>query len=238
MNRRGVSTVVSTILLVAITVIIAATLTSATLDMRDELIEPPEQRVFGDTEVVVGAEHRSWNGWNGAGNATRGDIDTVHITYKGGPQFEGSEIGTIEVSWGEGSLRFINPNRFSAETEQDWHDGEPVGAFCTGDFSVGETMTIRMVHNRFQDGGQTDSETVGGIRYVESNSNDISTGGGPFFRVDGRYPVKYAGTGIIQPGDRVTVTFYGPNGNFPVAQTTGQATVATGTPTEYPVPSC
>ena len=238
MNKRGVSSVVSHVLLVAIAVILAATLTSATLSMSDELIEPPEQRVFGETEVVLGDEHRSWGGWNGIGNATRGDIDKVHVIYQGGPPFKGTEIGAVEVSWGDGTLRFINPSRFSSDTEQDFHDGEAVGDFCTGDFSAGEKMTIRMVHNKFQDGGETDMESVGGVRYVESSSNDISTSGGAFFRVDGRYPVKYSGTGIIKPGDRVTITFYGPDGKFKVAQTTGQATMTDSNPTEYSVPSC
>lgn len=246
MSERGVAPVVGTILLVAIVVIIATVVAPFFFDLPGILTEPPEQRSFGDTEVVLGAEHRSWSGWNGLGEESRGDIDTVGLTYQHGPPFAGNETGAIEVSWDDGSVRFLNPARFDAQTGQKYHDGDAVGTFCTGDFEAGETLQIRMAHNKWQDGGETDqdaaigdtSETFG-LRYVESNSNDLSTASGdPFFRVEGRYPIEYSGSGIIEPGQEVTIRFFGPEGRFVVAETSATARLATGSPAEYSAPSC
>ncbi|SNR40535.1 archaellin/type IV pilin N-terminal domain-containing protein [Halorubrum vacuolatum] len=98
-NRdRGVTPVVGIVLIVAIVVVLAATVSVVFFDVTDELTEPQEPRVFGDAEVVLGAEHRSWNGWDAAeGEPDRGDVDAVRLTYEQGPTFEGDEIGSILV---------------------------------------------------------------------------------------------------------------------------------------------
>ncbi len=244
MDDRGLPPVIGSLLLVVVTVIIAGSIGAFFLDMPGILTEPAEERVFGDTEVVLGSEHRSWTGWNNGDDPTRGDIDKIMITYVGGETFRGDETGAIEVSWDDGSVRFLNPNRFDAQTGQMYHDGE-VGDFCTGDFAAGETMTIRMVHNKWQGGGETDpDDTMAsgedfGTRYAESSWNDISTSGDdPFFRTDGRYPIEYSGSGIIESGDEVTVTFYGPEGKLIIAESSGTARVAAGEATEISARSC
>ncbi|KOX97680.1 archaellin/type IV pilin N-terminal domain-containing protein [Halorubrum tropicale] len=241
---RGVTTVVATILMVAIVVIIAATIGVAVLDFESGLSEPQELRGFSDAEVTLGPEHRAWGGWND-GNSTppRGDIDVVRVPYVSGPTFQGDEIGSILVRWegsdGEGGqVRFLNPNRFDADTNQTFHDDD-VGEFCTGDFAVGETLAIRMAHNRYQAGGTgTDVEDIG-EQYVESNQNDIARGGDePFFRVENRYPVYFSGDRPMEPGDSVEILFIGVNDEQPIAKTTAVATAATGEPTERDKPAC
>jgi len=243
-HDRGVTTVVATILMVAIVVILAATIGVVALDFETELLEPQELRGFGDAEVTLGPEHRSWGGWNnGNSNPPRGDIDVVRVPYVAGPAFQGDEIGSILVSW-EGSdgkggqVRFLNPNRFDADTSQTFHDGD-VGEFCTGDFGVGETLTIRMAHNRYQQGGTDTDVSDIGEQYVESNQNDIARGGDePFFRVENRYPIDFSGDRPMEPGDSVEILFIGVNDKQPIARTTAVAAAATGDPTERDKPEC
>ncbi|QAY21498.1 archaellin/type IV pilin N-terminal domain-containing protein [Halorubrum ezzemoulense] len=241
---RGVTTVVATILMVAIVVILAATISVVILDFESELPEPQQLRGFGDTEVTLGPEHRSWGGWNnGNSNPSRGDIDVVRVPYVAGPSFQGDEIGSILVSWegsdGEGGqVRFLNPNRFDADTAQTFHDGD-VGEFCTGDFGVGETLTIRMAHNRYQAGGTGTDVADIGEQYVESNQNDIARGDDePFFRVENRYPIDFSGDRPMDPGDSVEILFIGVNDEQPIARTTAVATAASGEPTERDKPEC
>jgi flagellin-like protein len=243
-HDRGVTTVVATILMVAIVVILAATIGVVVLDFETELLEPQELRGFGDAEVTLGPEHRSWGGWNnGNSNPPRGDIDIVRVPYVAGPTFQGDEIGSILVSWegsdGEGGqVRFLNPNRFDADTGQTFHDGD-VGEFCTGDFGVGETLTIRMAHNRYQQGGTDTDVSDIGEQYVESNQNDIARGGDkPFFRVENRYPIDFSGDRPMEPGDSVEILFIGVNDKQPIARTTAVAAAATGGPTERDKPEC
>ena len=244
---RGVTTVVATILMVAIVVILAATISVVILDFESELPEPQQLRGFGDTEVTLGPEHRSWTGWDANDSYSpppRGDIDVVRIPYIAGPTFQGDEIGSILVRWegddGEsGQVRFVNPNRFDADTGQEFHEGQTVGEFCTGDFGVGDTLTIRMAHNRYQDDGDTDISIVGGEQYVESNQNDIARGDDdPFFRVENRYPIDFGGDRPMEPGDEVEILFIGVNDKQPIARTTAVATAATGEPTERDKPGC
>jgi len=245
-NRdRGVTTVVATILMVAIVVIIAATIGVVVLDFESELPEPQELRGFGNAEVTLGPEHRTWTGWDdGDNNPPRGDIDVVRVPYISGPTFQGDEIGSILVRW-EGSdgkggqVRFLNPNRFDADSSQKFHDDD-VGKFCTGDFGVGETLTIRMAHNRYQAGGtNTDVSDIGGEQYVESNQNDIARGGDePFFRVENRYPIDFSGDRPMEPGDEVEILFIGVNDQQPIARTSAVATAATGEPTERDKQGC
>lgn len=252
MGIRGLTPVVGIALLVLITVIISSSIGVFVFDFTNVLTEPAEPRAFGETEVVLGSEHRTWyenedDAWNASsdGETPRGDIDKIIVPYNQGDSFLGNETGAIEVSWSDGSVRFLNPGRFDSQTEQKYHDAA-VGEFCTGNFHVGETLTIRMVHNSWQDGGETDPdkdnpEASGdfGIRYAESSWNDISTSANkPFFRTENRYPIEYSGTDIIKPGDEVTVTFYGPEGKLIVAETTGTARLAGGDPTRFEIPSC
>ena len=241
---RGVTSVVATILMVALVVIIAATIGVAVFDFESGLAEPQELRGFGDAEVTLGPEHRSWSGWNSSdSNSPRGDIDIVRVPYLTGPTFQGDDIGSILIRWEgddgeEGQVRFLNPNRFDADSDQTFHDGD-VGEFCTGDFGVGDTLTIRMAHNRYQGGGETDPGNIGGEQYVESNQNDIARGGDePFFRVENRYPVDFSGDRPMEPGDSVEILFIGVNDKQPIARTTAVATAATGEPTERDKPGC
>ena len=241
---RGVTSVVATILMVALVVIIAATIGVAVFDFESGLAEPQELRGFGDAEVTLGPEHRSWDDWNSSeSNSPRGDIDIVRVPYVAGPTFQGDEIGSILIRWEgddgeEGQVRFLNPNRFDADSNQTFHDGD-VGEFCTGDFGVGDTLTIRMAHNRYQGGGETDPGNIGGEQYVESNQNDIARGGDePFFRVENRYPVDFSGDRPMEPGDSVEILFIGVNDKQPIARTTAVATAATDGPTPRDKPGC
>ena len=160
-DGRGVSTVVATVLMAAIVVIIASSIGVTVFDVGSALEEPQEPRAFGDAEVTLGPEHRAWDGWNSDNSdPPRGDIDVVRLEYDAGPTFEGDEIGSRLVRWeggdGEGGqVRFLNPNLFDADSDQAFHS-QDVGAFCTGDFGVGETLTIRMAHNRYQSDGATE----------------------------------------------------------------------------------
>ncbi|ELZ95075.1 hypothetical protein C440_08362 [Haloferax mucosum ATCC BAA-1512] len=215
--------------------ILAATVSGYVFGAADKYTEPQEARAFGETTVVLGPEHRSWNGWNSGGGETRGDIDRIRIEYTHGPVFEGDDIGSVLVRWrgddGEGGhLRYVNPNRFSDDTDQAYHDGD-VGEFCTGDFGAGERLTIRMVHNRWQTDGKTGRDDVG-VRYAESNWNDIDATDGPFFRTDGRYPVEYGGDRPMEPGDTVEIKFYGPEDELLIAETEATATRFDGSPSE------
>ncbi|WP_396610945.1 archaellin/type IV pilin N-terminal domain-containing protein [Haloferax sp. S1W] len=232
---RGVSQVVSTVLLVGIVLLLAATGSGYFFEAAEGYTEPQDARAFGETAVILGPEHRSWSGWNSAGGETRGDIDRIEIAYTHGPVFEGDDIGSILVRWrgddgAGGHLRFVNPNRFGDETEQEYHDAE-VGDFCTGDFGAGERLVIRMVHNRWQTAGETGRDDVG-VQYVESHWNDIDTGDGPLFRTNGRYPVEYGGDRPMKPGDTVEVRFYGPEDELLISKTEATATVFEGTPSE------
>jgi len=245
-DDRGVSTVVATVLMVGIVVIVSASIGIAALDLEGTLTEPQEPRAFTDATVTLGPEHRSWSGWNdGVTDPPRGDIDVVRLAYTAGPTFEGDEVGSILVRWegsdGEGGqVRFLNPNRFSDDTEQREHPGEVAGEFCTADFAAGEALTIRMAHNRYQDGGQTDPASADGpYRYVESNQNDVSRSGDePFFRVENRYPVGFSGDRPMEPGDSVEIRFLGTEDELSITRVTTVATAATGDPTERSKPGC
>lgn len=241
---RGVTSVVATILMVAVVVIIAATIGVAVFDFESGLAEPQELRGFGDAEVTLGPEHRSWGGWNsGDSDPPRGDIDVVRVPYVAGPTFQGDEIGSMLIRWegsdgAGGQVRFVNPNRFDADSDQKFHS-QPVGEFCTGDFGVGDTLTIRMAHNRYQDGGSGTDVSDIGEQYVESNQNDVARGDDdPFFRVENRYPVDFSGDRPMEPGDSVEIRFIGVNDKQPIARTTAVATAATGEPTERDKPAC
>lgn len=243
-NDRGVSTVVATILMVAIVVTIAASIGVTVSDIGSELAEPQEPRAFGDTEVTLGSEHRAWSGWNSrVSDPPRGDIDIVRMEYVAGPTFGGDEVGSILVRWegsgGEGGqVRFLNPNLFDEGSEQRFHS-QSVGEFCTGDFAVGNTLTARMVHNRYQSDGETGTDGPP-YEYVESNQNDIAGGAGdePFFRVNNRYPIEFSGDRPMESGDSVEIQFIGVEEQQPIARTTAVATAATDGPTERDKPGC
>src|SRR6056297_4063875 len=99
-DDRGVSTVVATILLAAIVIVIAASIASVVFDVGSAIQEPQESRAFGDAEVTLGPEHRSWSGWAANDSYSpppRGDIDVVRIPYIAGPTFQGDEIGSILI---------------------------------------------------------------------------------------------------------------------------------------------
>jgi len=244
-DDRGVSTVVATILMTAIVVIIAASIGVTVFDIGSALEDPQEPRAFGDTEVTLGSEHRAWGGWNSrVGDPPRGDIDVVRLEYVAGPTFEGDEVGSILVRWeggdGEGGqVRFLNPNLFDEDSEQAFHS-QDVGEFCTGQFGVGETLTMRMVHNRYQSAGETgETGPPFSFSYVESNQNDIARGGDdPFFRVENRYPIEFSGDRPMALGDEVEVLFIGVEEEQPIARTTAVATAATDGPTERDKPGC
>jgi len=243
-DDRGVSTVVATILMAAIVVIIAASIGVTVFDIGSSLEEPQEPRAFGDTEVTLGSEHRAWGGWNSrVSDPPRGDIDIVRMEYVAGPTFEGDEVGSILVRWeggdGEGGqVRFLNPNLFDEDSEQRFHS-QNVGEFCTGDFAVGDALTVRMVHNRYQEDGETGVDEPP-YAYVESNQNDIAGGAGdePFFRVENRYPIEFSGDRPMEPGDSVEIRFIGVEEEQPIARTTAVATTATNEPTERSKPGC
>jgi len=242
-DGRGVSTVVATVLMAAIVVIIASSIGVTVFDVGSALEEPQEPRAFGDAEVTLGPEHREWSGWNSrVSDPPRGDIDVISLRYIAGSTFEGDDIGSVLIRWegseGEGGqVRFLNPNLFDEDSEQRFHS-QDVGEFCTGDLGVGETLTVRMVHNRYQSSGDTGTSGPP-FRYVESYENDISRGNDePFFRVDNRYPIEYTGDRPMEPGDSVEILFIGVNEEQPIAQTTAVATAATGEPTERVDPGC
>lgn len=243
-DDRGVSTVVATVLVAAIVVIIASSIGVTVFGIGNALEELQEPRAFGDAEVTLGPEHRAWGGWNSNdSDPPRGDIDVLRLEYDAGPTFEGDEIGSILVRWeggdGErGRVHFLNPNLFDADSEQRFHS-ESVGEFCTGDFAVGEALTVRMAHNRYQSAGEPGTDEPP-YEYVESNQNDIAGGGGdePFFRVESRYPIEFSGDRPNEPGDSVEIRFIGVEEEQPIAQTTAVATAATGEPTERDKPGC
>jgi len=237
--------VIAIILMVAVAVIVGAIITVVAFDIGEQLEKSPEKRALGQTEVVLGVEHRSWDGWKGgySGTPPRGDIDHVYINYQNGPVFNANEIGSVLVKWegsdeNGGQLRFVNPHRFDESSDQQFHDGD-VGEFCTGDFHAGERLTIRMAHNRWQGGGDgTDPEDIG-EQYVESSSNDISRADNkPFFRVANRYPIMFHGQRPMEPGDEVQITFYGPEDETIIARTTAAASLYNGEPSELTAPSC
>lgn len=239
-QSRGVAPIVSTILMVAVAIILASTITVVVLEVGEQLNSADKHRVFADATVEQGAEYRSWDG---GGNETHPDIDHIRLTYRTGPVFESDEIGSILIRWdgvdGEsGQLRFVNPSRFTDSTDQQYHD-EDVGEVCTGEISAGGELTVRMVHNEFQSGGQTDPDDTNprtgepfGVRYVESGSNGITVNGDPFFAVDGRYPVEYSGDRPIEPGDDIEILFLGDDDEFILARSEGVVGEFTGVPTE------
>ena len=213
--------------MVAVVVVIAASIGAVSLGFGSELREPEQIRFMGETDVSLGVEYRSWAG--GGGNPNRGDIDHITIQYDHGPTFEGDDIGSVRVQWKkasgqQGELTFLNPNEFSSQTEQQFHPNN-VGDFSTGDFAAGDRITIRMVHNRYQgNNGSTGQDTVGGIQYVEPWGNDIALSGNrPFFRTENRYPIQFSGNRPIDAGDEVTVTFFGPEQAEIVGETTATA---------------
>jgi len=232
-RNRAVSPVVATILMVAVVVIIAASIGAVSLGFGSELREPERIRFMGDTDVSLGVEYRDWS--RGGGNETHGDIDHITIQYDHGPTFEGDDIGSVRVQWEnasgqQGELTFLNPNKFSSQTGQQFHEGN-VGEFSTGDFAAGDQITIRMVHNRYQgNNGKTGQNRVGGIQYVESWGNDIALSGNkPFFRTENRYPIQFRGERPINAGDEVTVTFFGPEQAEIVGETRATASKYEGT---------
>ena len=233
--------------MVAVVVILGAMMTVFVFDLGEQLEKSPEKRVFSDTEVVLGVEHRQWDSWKGRydgnGDPPRGDIDHIYLNYQSGPVFNANEIGSVLVKWkgtdgNGGQLRFLNPHRFDDSSEQQFHEGD-VGEFCTGDFHAGERLTIRMVHNRWWEGGQTDRVDIG-VRYVESSSNDISRADGkPFFRVSNRYPVLFHGQRPMKAGDEVQIIFFGTEDEAIVARTTATASIDDEEPSELTdVPTC
>ena len=221
--------------MVAVVVIIAASIGAVSLGFGSELREPEQIRFMGDTDVSLGVEYRDW--FDGGGNETHGDIDHITIQYDHGPTFEGDDIGSIRVQWKnasgqQGELTFLNPNKFSSQTGQKFHE-ENVGEFSTGDFAAGDRITIRMVHNRGQSGGETDPDIIDGVQYVESWGNDIALSGNrPFFRTENRYPIQFSGERPINAGDEVTITFFGPEQAEIVGETTAIATIHEGDATE------
>ena len=246
-DGRGVSPVVATIMLFSVAIIAAATVGVVAFGFQDGLREPQDPRAFSDVETTLGSEHRSWGGWDDreSGNAPRGDIDVVRLTYQSGPVFKGDDIGAVVVRWrgasGGGQVRFLNPARFGKDTAQIDHPDESIGEFCTGDLRAGETLTIRMVHNRYQLGGDTDQEGDEPYRYVGSGQNDIAKNGDsdePFFRVNNRYPVRSSGDRPIEPGDTVEVLFFGPEDEQPISRVQTTARVFTGDPAERDKGSC
>lgn len=222
--------------MVAVVVVIAASISAVTLGFGSDLQEPEEIRFMGETDVNLGVEYRSWE--QGGGDADQGDVDHITIQYDHGPVFEGDDIGSVQVEWEnssgqQGELTFLNPNEFSSQTEQEFHE-ENVGEFSTGNFEAGDQITIRMVHNRYQgDSGDTGQDEVGGIQYVESWGNDIALSGNrPFFRTEERYPIQFSGERPINSGDEVTVTFFGPEQAEIVGETTATASEFDGDATE------
>jgi len=231
-QNRAVSPVVATILMVAVVVVIAASIGAVSLGFGSELKEPEQIRFMGETDVTLGVELRSWD-YNGR-DTEQGDIDHITIQYDHGPTFEGDEIGSVRVQWEnasgqQGELTFVNPNKFSSNTQQEYHNGV-VGNFSTGRFTAGDQITIRMVHNRNQKDGETNVTELG-PQYVESSWNDIALSGNrPFFRTEKRYPIQFSGTRPINLGDKVTVTFFGPEQTEIVAETTATAKSFESTP--------
>ena len=237
---RGVASLIGIILMVAVTVIVGAMLSVMVLGIGDQLDSAGEPRVFEDAIIELGAEYRSWDGGGGANNP---DIDIITLAYQQGPVFESDQIGSILIRWtgdnGDGGkLRFVNPSRFTDSTDQQYHSGD-VGTVCTGEIQAGGVLTFRMVHNEFQEGGDTDpDDTIPGtneefgVRYVESGWNGIVVNGEPFFSTENRYPVEYSGNRPIESGDSVEIWFLGNEDEIVLAKSSGVAGQYTGTPTE------
>ena len=247
-ESRGATPVVGIILIVAITLVIAVTLSATVLDVSERLNGWDEQRVFQDATVELGTEYRSWGGGGGEDNP---DIDTINLAYQHGPIFESDEIGSILIKWEgndgqRGQLRFVNPNRFTDDTDQQYHDGD-VGKVCTGDIRAGGKLTIRMVHNRNQSGGETDPDKINpktgetfGERYVESNDNSIVVNNDPFFTTEGRYPVEFSGDRPMKSGDSVEILFLSTDDKLILAKSSGVARKNSGEPIrrDDPVTDC
>lgn len=231
-QNRAASPVVGIILMVAVVVLIAASIGAVALGFGSELKQPEQIRFMGETDVTLGVELRSWD-YNGR-DPEQGDIDHITIQYDHGPTFEGDDIGSVRVQWKnasgkQGELTFVNPNTFGSDTQQEDHNGV-VGDFSTGSFAAGDQIMIRMVHNRNQENGET-SVTEFGPQYVESSWNDIALSGNrPFFRTENRYPIQFSGNRPINPGDKVIVTFFGPEQAQIVGETTATAKDFEGTP--------
>ena len=239
-SETGLAPAVGIILMLIITIILAAVIGISAFDITDKLKEPPEQMNFEKAEVLLGAEYRSWSG-SGSG-PDKGDIDLIYLDYLQGPEVKGDEIGSIIIRWSnssgeEGELRFVNPTYFDEETQQKYHDDD-VGTFCTGDLSAGDRLVIQMAHNQWQDDGETPRDEVG-FRYVESNSNQIDVVGKyPFFRTEGRYPVDFEGDRPMKAGDNVEITFLGPDHYFVISKITATAKEYTGKAKEYSELEC
>jgi flagellin-like protein len=222
-DQKGVTPIIGIILMVAITVITAAVIGASVFDVSSKLKEPPEHLVFDNTEVILGSEFRDGGSWNNAGPA-KPDIDHIYIDYVRGPVVEGDEVGSVLIKWDGsdgkgGELRFINPDYFNENTQQQYHPQE-VGKFYTGNLKPGDSIDITLAHNLYQDGSETDPEDVGHI-YTESHWNeiDIQNRDYPFFGAEERIPHEFKGDRPMEPGDEVEVMFLGPDHHFVIAQT-------------------
>lgn len=226
--------------MVTVTIIVAATLSVMVLGVGEQLNGGDKQRVFQKANVELGVEYRSWDG---GGNQSNPDIDSIRLVYQNGPIFKSEEIGSILIRWEgddgqRGQLRFVNPSRFTDSTDQQYHDDD-VGTVCTGELHAGEELTFRMVHNEFQSGGDTDpDDTIPGttekfgVRYVESGWNGIVVNGEPFFITENRYPIEFSGDRPIEPGDSVEVWFLDNQDELVIAKSSGVAREYSGVPTE------
>ncbi|ADI74136.1 hypothetical protein Metev_1270 [Methanohalobium evestigatum Z-7303] len=162
-NEEGVAPVVGIILMVAITVIAAAVIGASVFDITSKLKEPPEHLVFDNTEVILGSEYRKSGYWNSAGNwedddwnnagPAKPDIDHIYIDYVRGPVVEGDEVGSVLIKWDGsdgkgGEFRFINPDYFDENTQQQLYSGK-VGKFYTGNLKPGDRIDITLSHNLY-----------------------------------------------------------------------------------------
>ena len=82
--------------MVAVVVVIAASIGAVSLGFGSELREPEQIRFMGETDVSLGVEYRSWA--DGGGGPNQGDVDHITIQYDHGPTFEAMTSVRYEFS--------------------------------------------------------------------------------------------------------------------------------------------
>ncbi|MFP4655855.1 MAG: type IV pilin [Methanohalobium sp.] len=229
-NHEGVTPIVGIILMVAITVITAAVMGAGVFDITSKLKKPPEHLVLDNTEVILGSEFREGNGWNDA-SESKPDIDHIYIDYVRGPVVEGDEVGSVLIKWDSsdgkgGEVRFINPDHFNENTKEKYDD-QTIGKFYTGNLKPGNRIDIILAHNRYETNESNTNYYDVGKKYIYTesywNEIDIQNRDYPFFGAENRIPREFRGNRPMEPGDKVEVTFLGPDHHFVIAQTSATA---------------
>jgi len=166
-EERAVSPVIGVILMVAITVILAAVIGSFVLGLGDQLQQTNPQASFGfdqsTTDVVVGDVA-------GGTDTNTITVTSVTITHESGDTIDSSAL-QIKVSGAQG---------YTTQGDSDSDGGiEEVDGTFSGDVSAGSSTTIIAAADSSSittDGNSGDSEFVSGD--AANNRLDIDTDGG------------------------------------------------------------